>query len=36
MEEDDETGLQCNDIDIDSITHLRCLIELNIKLTLKL
>ena len=29
-EEDDETGLQCNAIDIDSITHLRRLIELNL------
>jgi len=29
-EHDDETGLQCNAIDIDSITHLRRLIELNL------
>jgi hypothetical protein len=29
-EEPDETGLQCNAIDIDSITHLRRLIELNL------
>lgn len=27
---DDETGLQCNAIDIDSVTHLRRLIELNL------
>ena len=26
----DETGLQCNAIDIDSITHLRRLVELNL------
>ena len=29
-EDDDETGLQCNAIDIDSITHLRRLVELNL------
>jgi hypothetical protein len=29
-EEKNETGLQCNAIDIDSITHLRRLIELNL------
>ena len=29
-ETDDETGLQCNAIDIDSVTHLRRLIELNL------
>lgn len=29
-EEDNETGLQCNAIDIDSVTHLRRLIELNL------
>ncbi|TMM41993.1 PilZ domain-containing protein [Colwellia ponticola] len=29
-EEDEETGLQCNAIDIDSVTHLRRLIELNL------
>jgi hypothetical protein len=29
-EEEDETGLQCNAIDIDSITHLRRLVELNL------
>ncbi len=29
-EQDDETGLQCNAIDIDSVTHLRRLIELNL------
>lgn len=29
-EHDDETGLQCNAIDIDSVTHLRRLIELNL------
>lgn len=29
-EQDDETGLQCNAMDIDSITHLRRLIELNL------
>lgn len=28
--EDDETGLQCNAIDIDSVTHLRRLVELNL------
>jgi hypothetical protein len=28
--EDNETGLQCNAIDIDSISHLRRLIELNL------
>ena len=27
---EDETGLQCNAIDIDSITHLRRLVELNL------
>lgn len=27
---DDEIGLQCNAIDIDSVTHLRRLIELNL------
>lgn len=29
-ERDDETGLRCNAIDIDSVTHLRRLIELNL------
>jgi hypothetical protein len=29
-EEKNETGLQCNAIDIDSVTHLRRLIELNL------
>jgi len=29
-EHNDETGLQCNAIDIDSVTHLRRLIELNL------
>ena len=29
-EEEDETGLQCNAIDIDSVTHLRRLVELNL------
>lgn len=29
-EEAQETGLQCNAIDIDSVTHLRRLIELNL------
>ncbi len=29
-EEKDETGLQCNAIDIDSVTHLRRLVELNL------
>ncbi|MBU2872268.1 PilZ domain-containing protein [Colwellia sp. E2M01] len=29
-EKEDETGLQCNAIDIDSVTHLRRLIELNL------
>jgi hypothetical protein len=29
-EKENETGLQCNAIDIDSITHLRRLIELNL------
>ena len=29
-EKDDETGLQCNAIDIDSVTQLRRLIELNL------
>ena len=29
-EQDDETGLQCNAIDIDSATHLRRLVELNL------
>lgn len=29
-EQDNETGLQCNAIDIDSVTHLRRLIELNL------
>ncbi len=29
-EEDHETGLQCNAIDIDSVTHLRRLVELNL------
>ncbi|MGL1958936.1 MAG: PilZ domain-containing protein [Colwellia sp.] len=29
-EHKDETGLQCNAIDIDSITHLRRLVELNL------
>ena len=29
-ERDDETGLQCNAIDIDSVSHLRRLIELNL------
>ena len=29
-EHDNETGLQCNAIDIDSVTHLRRLIELNL------
>lgn len=29
-EQNDETGLQCNAIDIDSVTHLRRLIELNL------
>ena len=28
--EDHETGLQCNAIDIDSVTHLRRLVELNL------
>jgi len=29
-EEANETGLQCNAIDIDSVTHLRRLVELNL------
>jgi hypothetical protein len=29
-EEECETGLQCNAIDIDSVTHLRRLVELNL------
>lgn len=29
-EEEDEIGLQCNAIDIDSISHLRRLVELNL------
>ncbi|MCW8831724.1 MAG: PilZ domain-containing protein [Colwellia sp.] len=29
-EHKDETGLQCNAIDIDSVTHLRRLVELNL------
>lgn len=29
-EHNEETGLQCNAIDIDSVTHLRRLIELNL------
>jgi hypothetical protein len=29
-EEENETGIQCNAIDIDSVTHLRRLIELNL------
>lgn len=29
-EDDDEVGLQCHSIDIDSISHLRRLIELNL------
>jgi len=29
-EAEDETGLQCNAIDIDSVTHLRRLVELNL------
>jgi len=29
-ERNDETGLQCNAIDIDSVTHLRRLVELNL------
>ena len=29
-ENNDETGLQCNAIDIDSVTHLRRLVELNL------
>ena len=29
-ETDNETGLQCNAIDIDSVTHLRRLVELNL------
>ena len=29
-EHEDETGLQCNAIDIDSVTHLRRLVELNL------
>ncbi|MBL4942075.1 MAG: PilZ domain-containing protein [Colwellia sp.] len=29
-EQDDETGLQCNAMDIDSVTHLRRLVELNL------
>ena len=29
-EEENETGLQCNAIDIDSVTHLRRLVELNL------
>ncbi len=29
-EADNETGLQCNAIDIDSVTHLRRLVELNL------
>jgi hypothetical protein len=29
-ENNDETGLRCNAIDIDSVTHLRRLIELNL------
>lgn len=29
-QEEDETGLRCNAIDIDSITHLRRLVELNL------
>lgn len=29
-EEETETGLQCNAIDIDSVTHLRRLVELNL------
>jgi len=28
--EEDEVGLQCNAIDIDSVTHLRRLVELNL------
>ena len=29
-EDEDEIGLQCNAIDIDSVTHLRRLVELNL------
>ncbi len=29
-ESEDETGLQCNAIDIESVTHLRRLVELNL------
>lgn len=29
-EGEEETGLQCNAIDIDSVTHLRRLVELNL------
>lgn len=29
-EDEQETGLQCNAIDIDSVTHLRRLVELNL------
>ena len=29
-EHEEETGLQCNAIDIDSVTHLRRLVELNL------
>lgn len=29
-EEHDEIGLQCNSLDIDSVTHLRRLVELNL------
>lgn len=29
-QEENETGLQCNSIDIDSVTHLRRLVELNL------
>lgn len=29
-EHEDETGLRCNAIDIDSVTHLRRLVELNL------
>jgi hypothetical protein len=29
-QENDEMGLNCKDIDVDSITHLRRLVELNL------
>lgn len=35
-ENEDETGLQCNAIDIDSVTHLRRLVELNLGDSLQL